>query len=513
MKSVTAAEMREIDRAAIDDFGIPAAVLMNSAGKFTAEFIIENFKGHAVTIFCGTGNNGGDGFTAAYYLFNTGFDVSVFLCGGCDRVTPVSAIFMNICRKSGILIHELTAEKNVLCCNVKPGIIVDAIFGTGFSGKPAGVQLAAIQKINSLSMKVLSIDIPSGLVADGDIVEPEAVRADITITIGLPKISISTFPGRAFCGKVLVADIGFPRSLTNSDNLKVNLIDDNLFRTNGLSIDQQDMHKGDRGHVLLAGGFPGMEGAIILAAKALFRTGTGLGTVITLRESRRIIAGKIPELMTAEITESEILSRINDYLKDNRFTGLVLGPGLGRSVQSRELFEALINAIPESGISRVIIDGDALFHLAEYLKRMPLPEGPEYCITPHFMEASRLAGTAIHNLKSNRLRACIDLALTTGTTAVLKGPSTIVSDGNETFINTTGNSRLATAGSGDVLSGIIASFMHTGISFIRSAACAVYLHGLAADIYADANPFNLMKAGDIIKRIPDALEKIYSGIG
>jgi len=510
LKVVTAAQMREIDRAAIEDFGIPATVLMNSAGKFTADFIRENFQGQGVTIFCGTGNNGGDGFTAAYYLFNAGFDISVFLCGRCDRVTPVSGIYMNICRKSGIVIRELTDEENVSYCTVKPGIIVDAIFGTGFSGEPGGVQLAAIKKINSLSNKVLSIDIPSGLPSDGDIVQPEAVRADITITIGLPKISVSTFPGKSFCGKVLIADIGFPRSLTNSDSLKVNEINDNLFITSGLSIEHEDMHKGNRGHVLLAGGFPGMEGAIILAAKALFRTGAGLGTVITLQESRRIIAGKVPELMTAEISDTQILDQVNDYLNNNRFTGLILGPGLGRTAHSREFFEAFINAMPESGISRVLIDGDGLYHLAEYLKHKSLPEGPEYCITPHFMEASRLTGTAVAKLKSNRLKACIDLALTTGTTAVLKGPCTIVSDGDETYINTTGNSRLATAGSGDVLSGMIASFMGTGASFTRAAACAVYIHGLSADIYADANPFNLMKAGDIIKRIPDALKKIYS---
>ncbi|HPS59072.1 MAG TPA: NAD(P)H-hydrate dehydratase [Spirochaetota bacterium] len=509
MKVVTAAEMREIDRAAIEDYGIPAEVLMNSAGKYTADFINERFPGCAVNILCGTGNNGGDGFTAAYYLFNSGRDVSIILCGKTDSVSTVSRIFMNICKKSGLTVNEYSDAGQIAGLTFNPGIIVDAIFGTGFSGLPSGVHREVIKKINSSGLKIVSLDIPSGLPSDGDIEGIEAVKADITITIGLPKVSIATYPGREFCGEVITADIGFPANLTSGSGLNVNLIEKNLVKASGLFTDIPDMHKGDRGHTLLSGGFPGMEGAILLTAKALFRTGAGLATLLTLPESRQVIAGKIPELMTDAVSNDDLSEWINCYLQNRKFTGLVIGPGMGRSEYAAMLFNALINSARGNGISRILIDGDGLYHLAGYLKSGRLPEGPEYCITPHFMEASRITGTSVEKHKSNRLQSCVDIARQTSSTVVLKGPATIVSDGKTSYINTTGNSRLATAGSGDVLSGIIASFMGRNCSIIEAASCGVFLHGLCADLFSVKNNFQLMKAGDIVKKIPIALNKIY----
>lgn len=509
MKVVTAAEMREIDRSAIEDYGIPAEVLMNSAGKFAADFIIRRFPGTAVNIVCGTGNNGGDGFTAAYYLYNAGHPVSIILCGKRERVSPVSKIFMNICEKSGLEVKEYTDSARADSFTFEHGLIIEAIFGTGFSGSPAGIQLEIIKKINSSGLKVISLDIPGGLPSDGVIENIEAVKADITITIGLPKIAIATYPGKEFCGETITADIGFPPALTCSNDLKVNLVNKDLFKSQGIFSDSADMHKGDRGHILLAGGFTGMEGAILLTAKALFRTGAGLATLLTVPDSRTVIAGKIPELMTADIADQGTEKWIKEYLQGKKFTGLVIGPGMGRSEYASGIFTELIDSAAGSGISKILIDGDGLYHLAEYLKKCRLPEGPEYCITPHFMEASRIAGIPVDKLKSNRLESCISLAKQTGSTVVLKGPASIVSDGINSFINTTGNSRLATAGSGDVLSGIIASFMCGHCSITGAASRGVYTHGLCADLFCAKNPFQLMKAGDIIKKIPAAINKIY----
>lgn len=509
MKIVTAAEMREIDRSAIEDYGIPAEVLMNSAGKFAAELITKRFPGTAVNTVCGTGNNGGDGFTAAYFLYNSGHAVSIILCGKRERVSPVSKIFMNICEKSGLIVKECHDDVQAESLRLEHGLIIDAIFGTGFSGNLSGVPLKIIKKINSSGLKVVSLDIPGGLPSDGEIENSEAVKADITITIGLPKISIATYPGREFCGEIITADIGFPSALTCSENLKVNLINKDLFRSYGIFSDSPDIHKGDRGHILLAGGFTGMEGAILLTAKALFRTGAGLATLLTVPESRTVIACKIPELMTAAIADKGTENWIKEYLGNKKFTGLVIGPGMGRSEYATEVFTALINSAALSGISKILIDGDGLYHLADYLKNRRLPEGPEYCITPHFMEASMITGIPVDKLKSNRLESCINMAKKTGSTVVLKGPASIVSDGVNSFINTTGNNRLATAGSGDVLSGIIASFMCRHCSITEAASCGVYIHGLCADLFSTKNPFQLMKAGDIIKKIPSAFNKIY----
>ncbi len=269
------------------------------------------------------------------------------------------------------------------------------------------------------------------------------------------------------------------------------------------------MHKGDRGHTLIAGGFTGMEGAILLSAKALFRTGCGLATSITPAESRRIIAGKVPELMTEKIPDDEPSAWVRQFMDSRRFKSLLIGPGMGRSLHASRVFASLIDASPGAGISRILIDGDGLYHLAVYLKNGSLPAGPQYCITPHFNEASVISGVAVDSLKKNRLQSCIDLAHFTGCTVVLKGPASIVSNGTDSYINTSGNSRLATAGSGDVLSGIIASFMNRPCGIETAAACGVYLHGLCADLFTAKNNFLLMKAGDIIKKIPAALDQIY----
>lgn len=509
MKVVTAAEMREIDRSAIEDFGIPAEVLMNSAGKYIAEFINGEFSGSAVHIICGTGNNGGDGFTAAYYLLNAGHTVKLTLCGTKERVSPVSRIFMNICEKSGILIDELTDTVQAENLKFDSGIIVDAIFGTGFSGEPSKLHSLIFKKINCSGLTVISLDMPSGLPSDGSIKNIRCVKADITVTIGLPKISIVTYPGSEFSGEVITADIGFPLSLTRSTDLKVDLFDKDMFSSAGLFTDHPDMHKGDRGHILIAGGFTGMEGAILLTAKALFRTGAGLATLLTVRESRTVIAGKIPELMTEALPDTGYSDFIKEYLLKRKFTALVIGPGMGRSESAAAFFTALLDAVPSSGIQKILIDGDGLYHLADYLMHNKLQAGPQYCITPHFMEASRISGRDLEELKYNRLQSAIDLAKHSNCVVVLKGPATIVSDGILSLINTTGNSRLATAGSGDVLTGIIASFMVRCGNISTAASCGVYMHGLCADLFAGKHPYQLMKAGDIIKTIPAALNKIY----
>lgn len=502
--------MREIDRAAIEDYGIPAEVLMNSAGKFAADVINIRFPGCTVNIICGTGNNGGDGFTAAYYLFNSGRSVNIILCGRKEKVSPVSRIFMNICENSGLKIIEYNETGQLPQNAFSHGIIVDGIFGTGFSGTPSPLHGEFFSRINQSGLKVISLDIPSGLPSDGNIESIPAVRADLTITIGLPKISVATYPGREFCGEVITADIGFPRALTRSDKLKVNVTDGESFTAESLFNDTPDMHKGDRGHILLIGGFTGMEGAILLTAKALFRTGAGLATLLTALESRQVIAGKIPELMTQSIQGEDPAKWIGDYLDSHKFKGLVIGPGMGRSGYAADVFNAVINSAQKTGISRILIDGDGLYHLGNYLKQDTLPAGPEYCITPHFLEASRIAELPVESLRSNRLQSCINLAKRTGCTVVLKGPATIVSDGMNSYINTTGNSRLATAGSGDVLSGIIASFMTRNCSITGAASCGVYLHGLCADLFAAQGNVQQMKAGDIVKLIPAALKKIYN---
>jgi NAD(P)H-hydrate epimerase len=195
---VTSSEMREIDRISIEEMGIPSAVLMNNAGRAVADFIAGKFPGRKITIFCGTGNNGGDGFTAAYYLFNMGFSPVIYLSGKADRVSETSAVYLGLCRNTGIEIHE-TDEKSLSSVSVPQGsIAVDAVLGTGFEGSAKGIPLEFIRIMNKSLVPVVSVDIPSGLPSDGKMSGGESVRADYTITIGLPKISLVTWPCREF---------------------------------------------------------------------------------------------------------------------------------------------------------------------------------------------------------------------------------------------------------------------------------------------------------------------------
>ncbi|MCL2154632.1 MAG: NAD(P)H-hydrate dehydratase [Leptospirales bacterium] len=505
IKVVTSEEMREIDRISIEEIGIPAEVLMNNAGKSVAEFVIKNFGDKKISILCGTGNNGGDGFTAAYYLFNQGIIPSVYLAGKKDQLSDVSKIFMKLCENVNIPIHEIDNNNLSTVSLPSEGVILDAILGTGLNRAASGLQLEFIKIINSSKSTVVSIDIPSGLASNGELLEVDCVKADFTITIGLPKISLVTYPGKYFCGEVIVQDIGFPHYLTDNKNLKTTLINDSLINTIEISNPNRDIHKGDRGHTLIIGGFQYMEGAGILTASALFHTGCGLATLATSDESRRIIAGKIPELMTVSLPENCDLSAMKELILDKKITSLIIGPGMGRTEFCAGIFNNTISVIKDSAVKRALIDGDGLFHLAEYLKREQLPEGIEFIITPHFMEASRLLDCDIEDIRKNRLKACKDLSRITGAVVVLKGPATIVSDGENSFINTTGNSGLATAGSGDVLSGIIGSFMNLNVSSIEAAIAGVYIHGLCADLYKETNPTMTMKSSDIIEYIRDVI--------
>ncbi|MCL1832997.1 MAG: NAD(P)H-hydrate dehydratase [Leptospirales bacterium] len=499
IKAVTSDEMREIDRISIEEIGMPAEVLMNNAGKSVAEFIIEKFSDKKISILCGTGNNGGDGFTAAYYLFNEGIIPDVYFAGKKDQLSDTSKIFMNLCGNVKIPIHEIDSSN---LSAIAPGdIIVDAILGTGLNSPAKGIQLELIKVINNSGSTVISIDIPSGLGSNGELLAGDCVKADFTITIGLPKISLVTYPCRDFCGEVIIQDIGFPYHLTNSQNLKNSLINESLFNTIKISDADKDIHKGDRGHSLIIGGFQNMEGAAILTGSALFHAGCGLATIATTDESRQIIAGKIPEIMTFPIPDSCDVSAMKGLIHDKKITSLIIGPGLGRTEYSDSVFKSTISAIKESAVKRALIDGDGLFLLAEFIKNEQLPQGIDFIITPHFMEASRLLGRDIEEIRGNRLNTCIELSNRVGAVAVLKGPATIVSDGERAFINTTGNSGLATAGSGDVLSGIIGSFMNFNIPSVEAAIAGVYIHGLCADLYKETYPSMTMKSSDIVAEI------------
>ncbi len=511
MKAVTAREMRNIDGAAIRDYGIPAAILMGYAGRSVADLILESFgEAQDVAVCCGSGNNGGDGFVTAWLLSDSGRSVTVYFCGSAERLSPESLQYHDICLKSGVSIISLDEHTAASADLSRYDLVVDAILGTGFTGPVRGAAERLIAVMNRCGSPIVAVDIPSGLSSDGPAPGWEVVRARITVTMGLPKISMVTYPGKVFCGRIVVAGIGFPPELTDSAALKTGLIDDDFVAEIINTSADTDVNKTDRGHLLLVGGFDGMEGAIMMSAMAALRTGAGLGTLMTTDRARDIIAGKIPEVMTLSIPVNDGRAPSGDgalaLLTARKYDALVMGPGMGRSDLAVEFFHSVMKALAESGIGKCLVDGDGLYHLASWLEGGRLSGSIDYVLTPHFMEASRILRRPVDDIKSDRLSSARECSHMTGATVLLKGPASIVSDGTDSFINTTGNPLLAVGGSGDILSGIIGSLLLGDIPAPLAAAAGCWIHGRAADMLADSG-MRSIRATDLLDLIPEAIRQ------
>lgn len=514
MKTVTAKEMQYIDRITIDSYGLPGEVLMGQAGRAVYNEILLNFKGlHRVILFSGTGNNGGDGFVIAYHLKNSGIDARCLIIGSPDKMSNESRIYYNLCKNTGIEVEEADSSCIASIAYDKYDLIVDSMSGTGFTGAARGLLQETIRSINNFnsnnsSVPVVSVDIPSGLPSDGEAPEGEVIHADLTVTIGLPKISLVTYPGKYFTGMLKIVDIGFPADLVNSPDIKTALITtEKVIPGLGLQKDS-DTYKNAEGHLLLIGGFSGMEGAIMLAAMAALETGVGLVTILTVAGSREIIAGKIPEAMTYSLAEDDIFNSLKNIFNEKNYDAVVMGPGMGRNTLAGAVTSCIIENMSDFKINKLLIDGDGLYHTGKLLqtKKTSLPDN--IILTPHFMEASRLAGIPVNYIKNNRLNSARDCSKFCNGITVLKGPASIVSDGINSFINTTGNPAMATGGSGDVLSGIIGSLMLKNESLLDAATSGVFIHGKAADLYCAENSVDILKAGDLISCIRHAIKSI-----
>ena len=526
MKIVTAKEMQYIDKITIEEKGVPSEVLMGFAGKSIADYILQNFADLTrVVIFSGTGNNGGDGFVIGYLLANKGVHVDIYITGSKEKISITSSLYYSICLNFGITITELKDDAAIVSIELDSyDLIIDAMLGTGFNGVVRGIAKDVIEKINKSSTIVLSVDLPSGLPSDGVAPHGIVVQADYTVTIGLPKISLVTYPGKSYTGRLHVSDIGFPSLLTESEDLGIDLLNKSYVQRRLDFTRDVDAHKGASGHLLFIGGFDNMEGAIIMAVMAAFQIGVGLSTLLTTCKARSIIAGRIPELITRSIdslehqgkVDNNIVARIendirNFFHEDRNYKVVVIGPGMGRSEVSACLFELLMNNFFEFGIKMVLIDGDGLYHLTNYFESNCLHTDISFIITPHFYEASRLMGQSVDEIKNDRVQAAVELSQKTSAVTLLKGPASIISDGKKTLINTTGNPSLATAGSGDVLSGMIgALLLQDHISPLDAAGIGAYLHGSAADSCSERYLTPVIKATDIIEYIRGAISEVLS---
>jgi hydroxyethylthiazole kinase-like uncharacterized protein yjeF len=462
---VSAAEMRAADRAAIEGLGLPALVLMETAGRAVADAAIRmlggDLHGH-VAVVCGPGNNGGDGFVAARVLRDRGVDAAVYLAARLETLRGDAAAHLTIYGKAGGDVRMIDGPAGLLGWEVAiadAALVIDAVFGVGLA-RPIEGHLAEVIGRMMLAGRVLAVDIPSGIATDTGAVLGIAITAERTVTMAAHKIALVSAPGFAHAGAVEVAEIGIPVALGG-----VGLVErDDVIaaRPRSHALD----HKGRRGHVLIVGGSPGMRGAGRLAAGAALRAGAGLCTWAADG------ALDAPDsIMTRALTDG---GPLGDALEGK--AAVVIGPGLGQAgAAAARVREVLAAGVP------AVLDADALNLLASDPAAIAAARGP-IVITPHPGEAGRLLASSAAAVEADRLAAARALAARTRAVVVLKGARTIVcGDDGVCAINPTGGPALGTGGSGDVLAGTIGALLAQGLSATDAARVGVWVHGAAGD--------------------------------
>ncbi|WP_425060255.1 Bifunctional NAD(P)H-hydrate repair enzyme Nnr [Sporomusa carbonis] len=515
MKAATANEMREIDRIAINDYGIPGAVLMENAGVAVVrrlEVVVEPLIDRKFCILAGKGNNGGDGYVIARHLVNQGAKVKVFLLGEKTAVSGDARINLDIIDRMGIDVIEIINERDwdkVKLAATFADCLVDALLGTGFRGEISGDMARIIDIINAAGKLVVAVDIPSGVDADTGRICGTAVQAAHTVTFGSPKPGLFLYPGAEYTGELTVADIGIPTAVIARQNIKQNVIMASAVR-DILPCRSPAAHKGMNGRLAVVAGSRGLSGAAAMTAEGALRAGAGLVTLAAPASLQDILAVKLTEVMTKPLPETATGGISQEAVPDIAGLSaasdvLAIGPGLGRHEETA----AAVRAVIAAADCPLVIDADALNALVGYTDILSecnaLP-----VLTPHPGEMARLTGLSSQAVNADRINIARQAAAEWGSIVVLKGARTVVAfpDG-EVYINTTGNAGMATGGTGDALTGIIAGLIAQGLSSHDAAVAGVYIHGLAGDVAAQAGMVG-MTATDLIKAVPAALYGIKS---
>ena len=508
MYILTSEQMRNIDRRAIDEYGIPSIVLMENAATGVVDVIERHFaEAEGIAIFCGTGNNGGDGFAVARHLLNRGFEPHLFLAGTFEDLSGDARINYAICGKLEIACDEIGNEESLLDALVhasEADLVIDALFGTGLNRPIEGLHAELIRSICELRLPVLAIDVPSGLMGSSREVREPVIEADVTVTFAHPKIPHVFPPASWHCGEVIVVDISIPDAATEAEQVSLSV-------TTPLAMEPfvirraADTHKGTYGHVALLCGSEGKSGAAILAARGAVRAGAGLVTVITDHETARIVDAASIESMSLSVERApESISWIIRFLEDK--SAALIGPGLPDDEDSYAFIRSLATEI----LLPLVIDATGINAFAGQLEELN-PKGRPRVITPHPGELARLVGVSTDEISADRLSAAGQAARDSGCIVVLKGHQTLIAapDGR-IAVNPTGNPGMASGGMGDVLAGLLAGMIARGESLFETTRAAVYLHGLAGDLVRDRVSDIGMSAAEVADAIPAAIEQVRS---
>lgn len=511
MKVVTALEMRHIDEETIRNIGIPGIVLMENAGLSVVNVIEKYFRKSGtskVSIFVGKGNNGGDGLVIARHLKNKGYDVKIYLLSSSDKFQGDALINLQIVQNMGLNIETILSEIDLEYHKAEVAnsdLIIDAIFGTGLAGPIKGVSAKVVNFLNNTGLPIIAVDLPSGLDADTGKVEGECIKADVTVTMGLPKRGLLLYPGANFVGKIEIADIGIPSTVIELQDIKVNLLStDNVGR---LPKRPSDSHKGNFGRVLVLGGSIGLTGASAMASESALRSGAGLVTLGIPKSLNPIMEVKLTEVMTLPLpeTEEQTFSKksYDNIMKIvNNFDVVVIGPGMSRNPETSSLIRELCKSINKPKV----IDADGLNAISDDKSILKYIDN-NTIFTPHPGEMARLIGGTISDVQSDRINVAQKFAINNNVILVLKGVPTVIAEpSGEVYLNITGNPGLASGGTGDVLTGIIAGFIAQGLALKSAAILGVYIHGFAGDLAKKELGEAGMVAGDVIRYIPKAIK-------
>ena len=542
MKVVTADQIRELDRRAIHEAGMPGVVLMENAGRAVVEVMEREYgdlRGKRIAVFCGPGNNGGDGFVIARLLALRRAIPICCACGDRSKSSTDARTHRDTLPSCGVaLITAAEGEQELqsLCCD----LIVDALLGTGVRSAPRPEIADAIRAINASERPVIAVDLPSGLDADTGATPGESVRATHTVTFAYPKLGLFLFPGAECVGKLHVADIGFDwdrleantpyRWLVPGEAIRQEFISASLLRqenwARSLKKRRSESNKGDYGHLGILAGSRGMAGAPAMVARAAQRVGAGLVTVLAPESVQPSIGIKLDEQMTIPLPETNGAINVAAYELILSFAQkaavFCIGPGLTTEPETVALVQRLILELRKP----IVLDADGLNALAQNPGIIAgRPDDPRFplILTPHPGEAARLLGTSIADVQSNRIASVCELARRYRAVVILKGRHTLIADPTgQVAINATGNPGMATGGMGDTLTGILGGLLAQAVAPGREihdrdayrnaveppeevVALSVHLHGLAGDLAAAQHGETGLVTGDLIACLPAAI--------
>lgn len=515
MKIVSGQLMRKIEKIAVLRNNVSSLELMENAGREVVSFLQEKFPSLLrlkVVVLCGKGNNGGDGFVVSRLLREKGVKVSTFLLASKTCCKGEAAVKLKELLKTKSKVTELADLEAVTRFKEEikaADLIVDALLGTGCENRVSLLFEKVIEIVNSLKKTtVVAVDVPSGLNSDNGQLFGPCIAADYTVVLGLVKLGLIVAPGVNFAGELVVKDIGIPASALQAEKLNLNYVT----LTDILPFCRErsfDRHKGTAGKILVVGGSTGLTGAPCLTAKSALRTGGGTVTIASSTGLNDILESKLVEVMTKPLsqnTDRSISSKATVPLVKmlEQYDVLALGPGLGKNTDTGKLVRNLLRKVKKT----IVLDADGLNLISKNPEILKEKKGA-LVVTPHPGEMSRLIGCSIAEVQKNRVGTALKFAKKYKTITLLKGARTVIAlPSGEVFINSTGNPGMATAGAGDVLTGMIASIIGQGFEPEKAVVYGAFIHGLAGDFAKEEKGEHGLVASDIISKIPAAILSI-----